>query len=359
MDTKNIELKMLLEELEKIEGRRTELVSYYIPAGYDLGKVMEHLNYEYSTAQNIKDKTTRQNVMDAIAKIINYLKNFRKLPDNGLVIFSGNISKNPGESDIRLWAIEPPEPLQIRLYRCDSKFVLDPLKEMLEPKQIFGLIVLDRGEATIGILKGNRIIVLENKESWVPGKFRDGGQSSVRFQRLIEQNVHEWLKYLGEKVKNYFDKYNIAGILIGGPGPLKEEFYNGDYLPYYYKQKVLGIFDTGYSNEGGLRELVERAKDILKKTEYIREIELVREFFEHLGKGDGLAVYGYNDVVNAIEMGAAKIVLLSENYKDKLDEILKKCKEYNTEIEIISTEHPEGEQFSNFKIGAILRFKLY
>jgi len=135
MDVKELELQMLIEELSNYNGRATELISYYIPAGYDLAKVLDHLNYEYSTAQNIKDKNTRQHVMDALAKIINYLKGLKKLPDNGLVVFCGNISNRPGEVDIRLWAIEPPDKLNIRLYRCDSRFVLDPLKELILPKQ--------------------------------------------------------------------------------------------------------------------------------------------------------------------------------------------------------------------------------
>lgn len=79
MDVKELELQMLIEELESYEGRATELVSYYVPAGYELSKVIEHLGYEYSTAQNIKDKNTRQHVMDAIAKILNYLKGLKIL----------------------------------------------------------------------------------------------------------------------------------------------------------------------------------------------------------------------------------------------------------------------------------------
>lgn len=358
MDTKKLELKMLVEELEKIEGRRTELISYYIPAGYDLSKVMEHLSYEYSTAQNIKDKTTRQNVSDALAKIINYLKGLKKIPDNGLVIFCGNIAKNPGETDIRLWAIEPPEPLSIRLYRCDSRFVLDPLKDMLEEKVAYGLIVLDRGEATIGLLKGNQIIVLENKESWVPSKIRDGGSSSVRFQRLIEQSANEWLKYLADKVKMYFDRHDIVGIIVGGPGPTKETFIK-EFLPYPYNQKVLGVFDTGYSNEYGLKELVERAKNILQQTQYIKEVEAVQLFFEHLSKNTGLAIYGEEDVIKALEMGAVEKILLSEEYKDRILEFTKLAEQSSAELIVISKNHPEGEQFSLFKIAAILRYRIY
>ncbi|MEM4511346.1 MAG: peptide chain release factor aRF-1 [Nanopusillaceae archaeon] len=360
MDVKFLELKMLIESLEKIEGRGTQLISYYIPAGYDIAKVLEHLNYEYSTSQNIKDKHTRKNVGDALAKIINYLKGLRKLPENGLVIFCGNIG-DYSESDIKLWAIEPPEPLQIRLYRCDSKFVLDPLKEYLEPKQIYGLIVLDRGEATIGLLKGNRIIVLENKDSWVPGKFRDGGQSALRFQRIIEQEVHEWLKYIGEKIKEHFDKYKdkLVGFLIGGPGPLKEKFVQGEYIPYYFKDKILAVVDTGYSNEYGLKEMVEKAKEILEKTEYIKEINIVKEFFARLSKGLNTVVYGEEDVKKAIEFGAVEKILISEKFKDKISEYLELAKRINAEIELISLDHPEGEQFSNFGIAAFLRFPIY
>jgi len=360
MDIKRLELQLLIESLEKIEGKGTQLISYYIPAGYDLAKVLDHLNYEYSTAQNIKDKHTRKNVMDALAKIINYLKGLKKIPENGLVIFCGNIG-DYGESDIKMWVIEPPEPLQTRLYRCDSKFLLDPLKDYLEPKQIYGLIVLDRGEATIGILKGNRIIVLENKESWVPGKFRAGGQSALRFQRIIEQEVHEWLKYLGEKVKEYFDKYkdDLVGILVGGPGPLKEKFVKEDYLPYYFKDKIIAVIDTGYSNEYGLKELVDKARDLLEKTEYMREADLVKDFMAMVSKGSNLVVYGEEDVKKALEYGAAEKVLISEKLKDKLKEILELAKKSGADVELISTGHPEGEQFSNFGIAAFLRFPIY
>ncbi len=358
-DVQKLKLKMLIEELEKIEGRGTELISYYIPAGYDLAKLLDHLSYEYSTAQNIKDKTTRQHVSEALAKIINYLKKFKKIPDKGLIIFCGNVGKD--KTDIRMWVIEPPEPLRIRLYRCDSKFVLDPLKKLLEDKDVYGLIVLDRGSMAIGLLKGKDIIVLESRDSWVPSKHHKGGQSAVRFQRIIEQETHNWLKYIGEKAREYFDKYkdNLRGIIVGGPGPLKEEFVEGDYLPYYLKQKIIAVVDTGYSDEYGLRELVERAKDVLEKTSLIREKKLLEKFFYYLAKDPDMVVYGYEDTKKALEMGAVEVLLVSEDFdKEKLKELIELAEQMGTKVEIISKKTPEGEQFSNFKIGGILRFKI-
>ncbi|MEM5872839.1 MAG: peptide chain release factor 1, partial [Candidatus Aenigmatarchaeota archaeon] len=168
-------------------------------------------------------------------------------------------------------------------------------------------------------------------------------------------------KYIGEKIKEHFDKYKdkLVGFLIGGPGPLKEKFVQGEYMPYYFKDKILAVVDTGYSNEYGLKEMVEKAKEVLEKTEYIKEINIVKEFFTRLSKGLNTVVYGEEDVKKAIEFGAVEKILISEKFKDKISEYLELAKKINAEIELISLDHPEGEQFSNFGIAALLRFPIY
>ena len=60
-----------------------------------------------------------------------------------------------------------------------------------------------------------------------------------------------------------------------------------------------------------------------------------------------------------MEIGAVDTILISEDYKDKIKELMDLIKQTNAKVEIISKNHPEGEQFSNFKIGAILRFKIW
>ena len=56
------ELKRVLNELEDIRGRNTELVSLYIPAGYDMSKISQFVTSEQSEAENIKSKHTRTHV---------------------------------------------------------------------------------------------------------------------------------------------------------------------------------------------------------------------------------------------------------------------------------------------------------
>ncbi|MDI6798603.1 MAG: LAGLIDADG family homing endonuclease [Candidatus Aenigmarchaeota archaeon] len=164
-----------MKELEKIRGRHTELVSVYIPSGSNLQEVASMLREEYSLAQNVKDKTVRKNVMSALEKIIQHLKLFRVTPENGLVIFCGNVSPELGVADIKIWSFEPPEKLRTKIYRCDQVFVLDPLKEMIREKEVYGLIVLDAREANIGLLRGKSLTELKSLESTVPSKTVKGG----------------------------------------------------------------------------------------------------------------------------------------------------------------------------------------
>ncbi len=169
-------LKRFVRNLEKIRGRHTELVSVYVPAGYDLNKIIQHLQQEQGTASNIKDKTTQTHVVDSLEKMIRHLRTFKKTPKNGLALFSGNVSDREGKTDIQVFSIEPPQPMKMRLYRCDQRFVLDELKGMFEIKECYGIIVLDKRDADVGLLKGTTIIELKSMHSAVPGKTKAGGQ---------------------------------------------------------------------------------------------------------------------------------------------------------------------------------------
>src|SRR3989344_4953251 len=169
-------LRKFIRELEQIKGRHTELVSVYVPAGYELIKIIQHLQQEQGTASNIKDQKTRKHVIDSLERAIVHLRLYKKTPEHGLAVFAGNASEKDNKVDIRVWSIEPPEPINVRLYRCDQTFMLDILKEMFEEKEVYGLIVIDNREANVGLLKGNSITEIFKADSDVPGKTTKGGQ---------------------------------------------------------------------------------------------------------------------------------------------------------------------------------------
>ncbi len=358
--TKN-ELEEILEELEQHKGRHTELISVYISAGYDVNAVQRQLEAEKSTAKNIKSTATRKNVTDALDKIVRYLKSLKKTPESGLAIFCGNISKTEGQSNLQLWNIEPPFPVKIRLYRCDKEFVLEPLREMLEVSEVFGLLVMDRKEATIGLLEGKRIEVLQKMTSGVPSKIRAGGQSSQRFHRITEGLTKEFYKRIAESMKEiFFTMPKLKGILVGGPIPTKDEFLDDEYLMTQLREKVIGRIDIGGSDESGLKELVEKSRDILASQEIVYEKKLMERLFESLGESPDMSTLKEPATRKALDYGAVEILFLSRDIDKKLSKELKQLAE-NTgaRVEIISTDTEEGKQFFNLSgVGAILRYKI-
>ena len=103
-----------------------------------------------------------------------------------------------------MWSIEPPVTLNTRIYRCDKTFVLDLLEDMLETKEVYGLVVLGRRDANIAFLKGKTIIPLQKTHSEVPGKIRAGGQSAKRYAKNTELAAKAHYKKVAGYVKDQF-----------------------------------------------------------------------------------------------------------------------------------------------------------
>src|SRR4030067_3641495 len=86
-DLQKYEFRRSLEEVKKLSGRGTELISLYVPPTRQISDVANYLRGEYSQSSNIKSASTRKNVQGAISSILSRLKNFRQPPENGLGFF--------------------------------------------------------------------------------------------------------------------------------------------------------------------------------------------------------------------------------------------------------------------------------
>ena len=241
-ENERFHLKKFVKELESYSARHTEFVTVYVPAGYELVKVIQQLAQEQGTASNIKSAQTRNNVIDALERMIQHLRLFKGTPKNGLAAFSGNIASIEGRSDVRVFSIEPPIPINTRIYRCDKNFQVDIIKDMLAAREIYGMIVIDSRDANIALLKGKTIVHLVSTHSHIPGKFKAGGQSSVRFARNREIAIGAHFQKVAEMVKdNFLTLEGLKGILVGGPGPTKYDFVEGHYITNEVQKKIIGI----------------------------------------------------------------------------------------------------------------------
>ncbi|HXW66431.1 MAG TPA: peptide chain release factor aRF-1 [Thermoplasmata archaeon] len=308
-----------LDEIAAVRGRATELVSLYISPGKQISDVMSYLRNEYAQSSNIKSRTTRKNVMWAIESLMGRVRQYREPPANGVAFFVGSKAVGADKSEPVTFIVEPPEPLNTYLYRCDSTFFLDPLLEMVHEPDVWGLIVMDRAEATLGLLRGKRVETLRNRQSLVPSKHGRGGQSAHRFERMIEHAAHEFFVKVAEMAGELFlpRQETLKGILLGGPGATKEYFYKEGYLHHELQQKVvLPLFDTGYTDDFGLRELVEKATQTLHGLEITEEKRIVQRLLGEIRKAEsGLAAYGEADVRRALDLGSVDTLLVSEGIR--------------------------------------------
>lgn len=339
-----------------------------------------------------------KNVSGALERIINTLKHFNKPPDNGIAIFAGNISKSEGDTDIKTFTIVPPDPIGISLYRCDSTFFLEPLLIFTKPKESYGLVAIDGKDATIALLEGKNARIIRNVHSTAPSKTHKGGQSALRYQRLVEEGKELYYKRVGEAMDEAFlNVENLKGIILGGPGPIKEYFAEGSYFNYQFK--ILGKIDTGYSDDYGIQEMVMKVDEIIQHQEAVYEKKLILRFIKDVVT-NSKATYGALDVEKALNENRVSKLLISEDLflhrikfnckscsevnekivHDKNYELTcSKCKNSNleiiedenlvelfeelaessgTEVEFVSTETVEGAQFFTgfYGVGAFLRY---
>ncbi|MCL2686027.1 MAG: peptide chain release factor aRF-1 [Candidatus Bathyarchaeota archaeon] len=407
-------LRKIINALASKEGSHTELITIYVPPDKQISDALNLLRNEYGTASNIKSNVTRKNVLDAIIKAQQKLKLFKDPGEKGIVIFTGALPQEgggPGTERMESYVIVPPEQIKIFLYRCDSRFHTEHLQEMLREKETFGIILVDASQATIATLQGKRLDIIRQMHSGVAGKTRAGGQSARRYERLRDMQLNEYFtRVAGHADEILLPIDTLKGIILGGPGPTKYDFEKGDYLNYQLKNKIIDILDTAYVEEQGVKEVVEKAPEIMKKVRYIEEKEIMQKFLYEVGHDSGFITYGESEVRRLMNMGAVRLVLLSEavdlvrvavkcgacgtqeehtvkskdladfekgliekscssckapsitivDKKDLVDDLADLSQLANTEVEVISTETEEGQMLKNAfgGIAAMLRFKV-
>ena len=406
-------LRKTLNTLANKEGSHTELITIYVPPGKQISDALNLLREEYGTASNIKSNVTRKNVLDALVRVQQRLKLFKDPGEKGIVIFAGALPQEgggPGTERMETYVITPPEPIKIYLYRCDSRFHTEYLQEMLREKETYGIILVDASEATIATLQGKRLQIVRQMHSGVAGKTRAGGQSARRYERLRDMQLNTYFTRVAEHANEIFLPIDtLKGIILAGPGPTKYDFQKAGHLNYQLQNKILDTVDTAYVEEQGVKEVVEKAPEIMRKVRYIEEKQIMQKFLYEIGHDTGMITYGEAEVRKALEAGAVKTLLLSEGLdllritvkcsacgyqeqhtiksqnvtnfeqtllgkpcsqckapsltitekQDIVDDLAQKAEYSNTEVEMISSETEEGQMLKNAFGGtaAMLRFK--
>ena len=194
---RRLRLKKALEELSSMRGMGTELVTVIVPPDRMIHDIRQHLSQEAGQAANIKSKSTRKHVGDAIESALASLNRYKTPGERGIAVFVGHVIVGNNKTRLITTVIDdPPEAFPSFRYRCDSTFEVSQLEEMLIDRTAYGLFVIDRSESAYGIASGKRLHCQEHITSQVPSKHGRGGQSAQRFERLIEEAAHNFFQKL-------------------------------------------------------------------------------------------------------------------------------------------------------------------
>ncbi|RNJ77152.1 MAG: peptide chain release factor 1 [Nitrosopumilus sp. D6] len=331
-------IRKTLEELSQKSGRGTELITVYIPKGKQLHEIINALQQEQGTADNIKSDLTRTHVVDSLGKVVQRLRLYKKTPERGLVMFCGALPPEGGgplgSEVVRVWEIDPPKDLKQYLYRCDDHFHVDILKDMLKDDNLIGFLAIDAKDAGWGLMHGDKIEVLSHTGSGVAGKHRQGGQSAKRFQKLREMELTYYFNRVAESTRQYFiDIYQIKGLIVSGPGPTKEDFVNGNYLEYRLQNMVLSTIDASYAGAEGIREAFAKSGDILTDFRMVEEKKLIESLFREINSHSGLGAYGLQELIKYLKNNVVKTLIITDDTDlHRVEGRCKRCQHAQEEI---------------------------
>ncbi|QHO12857.1 Eukaryotic peptide chain release factor subunit [Arachis hypogaea] len=318
---KNIEIwkiKKLIKALEAARGNGTSMISLIMPPRDQISRVTKMLGDEFGTASNIKSRVNRQSVLGAITSAQQRLKLYNKVPPNGLVLYTGTIVTEDGKEKKVTIDFEPFRPINASLYLCDNKFHTEALNELLESDDKFGFIVMDGNGTLFGTLSGNTREVLHKFSVDLPKKHGRGGQSALRFARLRMEKRHNYVRKTAELATQFYinpatSQPNVSGLILAGSADFKTELSQSDMFDPRLQAKILNVVDVSYGGENGFNQAIELSSEILSNVKFIQEKRLIGKYFEEISQDTGKYVFGVEDTLKALEMGAVETLIVWEN----------------------------------------------
>ena len=138
----------------------------------------------------------------------------------------------------------------------------------------------------------------------------------MRFARLREEKRHNYLRKVAELCNQHFitnDKPNVTGLVMAGNAGFKTELSETEILDKRLAPIICAVVDVSYGGENGLNEAITLAQDALSNVKFVAEKKLVSKFFEEIALDTGMIVFGVEDTMKALELGAVETLLLFEN----------------------------------------------
>merc|ERR1719181_3315 len=309
-------LRRLIKTLTNAKGAGTSMISLIVPPKDDINLTNKMLTTEYGTASCIKSRVNRLSVLAAITSTQQRLKMYNRTPNNGLIIYCGEIITDDGKEKKLTIDFEPFKPIGTTMYLCDNKFHCEDLAELLESDDKFGFLIMDGNGTLYGTVTGNHREVLHKFSVELPKKHGRGGQSALRFARLRLEKRHNYVRKVAEIATQCFishAKPNITGLIIAGSADFKTELTTSDLFDARLEAILIKpMLDISYGGENGFNQAIELASETLKNVKFIREKKLITKFLDEVSQDTGKYCFGIKDTMQWLDMGAVETLICWE-----------------------------------------------
>lgn len=83
--------------LARLYSNGSSVISLVVPPKEQVSRISTMLTEEYSKASNIKSRVNRLSVLSAITSVQQRLKLFPRIPNNGLILYCGEVLNSDGK----------------------------------------------------------------------------------------------------------------------------------------------------------------------------------------------------------------------------------------------------------------------
>lgn len=105
----------------------------------------------------------------------------------------------------------------------------------------------------------------------------------------------------------------MTGLVLAGSADFKNDLNSSEMFDPRLQTKVIHVVDVSYGFENGLNQAIEKSADALQNVKFMKEKEIISQFFEHIALGDNLVVYGIQETMKYVESGVVKKIICFEN----------------------------------------------
>jgi peptide chain release factor subunit 1 len=288
-----------IKSLAEIYDEEDIYLSIYLPvSGVDSERLNRlFINSRVKAIQKVLSSKLRAEFEKTFCMLEDFIYKTPISSEKGCILFACS-----SESFLHVYnlAVEPEQSMVL-----DTSPFLMPLAKLRADYDDYGMLLVDSQEARFMCIRSDLAEEKKHISIDLMNKHKKGGWSQTRFNHLRKGAIKSFFSELVDNVQNTCGELEIKGFVIAGPGNAKQEF--AEMLPKDIQGKILGIVDLPM--DVSRNKMLEAGDKILHESEDSDSKRRAEEFKTAILKGK-LAVYGIEDVRNALENGSVNVLLI-------------------------------------------------